>query len=604
MRKIVLTAALLCFVASTAFSAAFQPTVLKLTAPAAIKYAFDGKTLSIPVTATGTPADVSFLVFTNNMGSKVSNVTNGYLGWHFVNRIDTCLYMSATNAVDKGTTTNINWDGKMKNGGPAVPAGTYTYYLFGYDNKSPKVQMTKQISTSPWNYHTILEKDAKGLPMAAPVMYMGDGVRTTATGGKSITVDYNHTSKRWVIGNDPLDATLLETCVTTGLVDVGGLAFLPTDQTVFFHDTLRNNGNKVTKKWKWVPNGPAVLDTNWGDNGEFVYATACPAGWNFGPGVVSDGKDYLLVTNNDMSGVGKESKMILVDVTDGSEFKRVDMTNWWTNLAEGDPAIGGQYTGGPTAFSFRNGLVALGSHSTCVNSVMDVYQAKTADSFLWVNKNGDYVGDHNWEVAAKHPWLCNDYVVGPYKYTMSMDNQGFCIFPSYDMGAVSFGLYAPDGTGISYKAYAGEVAKQKYGCEFIDYASPFDGIYSSASADPTSGAIAAGIWYVGHDSFKGIISNVVVGVEEAAPSAFAVAQNSPNPFNPTTSINFTLAKAGKVTVDVFNAAGQKVDTIVNTTMNQGAHSVTWNASKFSAGVYFYTVNSGNMSKTMKMTLLK
>ncbi|MDP2983924.1 MAG: T9SS type A sorting domain-containing protein, partial [Candidatus Latescibacter sp.] len=83
-----------------------------------------------------------------------------------------------------------------------------------------------------------------------------------------------------------------------------------------------------------------------------------------------------------------------------------------------------------------------------------------------------------------------------------------------------------------------------------------------------------------------------------------VAQNSPNPFNPATSISFTLAKAGKVTVDIFNAAGQKVDTVVNTTMNAGNHSATWNASRFSAGVYFYTVTSGDFSRTMKMTLLK
>jgi hypothetical protein len=83
-----------------------------------------------------------------------------------------------------------------------------------------------------------------------------------------------------------------------------------------------------------------------------------------------------------------------------------------------------------------------------------------------------------------------------------------------------------------------------------------------------------------------------------------VAQNTPNPFNPSTTINFTLAKTGKVSVDIFNISGQKVDTLVNTTMNAGNHTATWNASKNSAGVYFYTVKSGDYSRTMKMTLLK
>jgi len=108
---------------------------------------------------------------------------------------------------------------------------------------------------------------------------------------------------------------------------------------------------------------------------------------------------------------------------------------------------------------------------------------------------------------------------------------------------------------------------------------------------------------VAEDSVKGIITDKVA-VEEDTPAAFAVAQNSPNPFNPTTTISFTLTEAGNVTVDVFNVAGQKVDTIANEFMSSGSHSVTWDASEFSAGVYFYAVKTGDFSKTMKMTLLK
>jgi hypothetical protein len=55
---------------------------------------------------------------------------------------------------------------------------------------------------------------------------------------------------------------------------------------------------------------------------------------------------------------------------------------------------------------------------------------------------------------------------------------------------------------------------------------------------------------------------------------------------------------------VYNTAGQRVDTIVNANMSAGGHSATWNASRFAAGVYFYTVKTGDFSKTMKMTLLK
>ena len=93
-------------------------------------------------------------------------------------------------------------------------------------------------------------------------------------------------------------------------------------------------------------------------------------------------------------------------------------------------------------------------------------------------------------------------------------------------------------------------------------------------------------------------------VSYAPPAPFILFQNNPNPANPTTTISFTLPEAGHVTVDVFNVAGQKVDTLVNDFMDTGRHSVVWNGSDFSSGVYFYTVQAGEFSKTMKMTLLK
>ncbi|GAI20309.1 unnamed protein product, partial [marine sediment metagenome] len=139
---------------------------------------------------------------------------------------------------------------------------------------------------------------------------------------------------------------------------------------------------------------------------------------------------------------------------------------------------------------------------------------------------------------------------------------------------------------------------------FVQNGSAYDGIYTdNHSVETDETGTIGGLWFVGHDSIKGTLTSEVA-VEDDAPAAFAVAQNSPNPFNPTTTISLTLAEAGNVSVDVFNVAGQKVDTLVNGFMNAGTHSVVWDASKFSAGVYFYTVKAGDFSKTMKMTLLK
>jgi hypothetical protein len=59
-----------------------------------------------------------------------------------------------------------------------------------------------------------------------------------------------------------------------------------------------------------------------------------------------------------------------------------------------------------------------------------------------------------------------------------------------------------------------------------------------------------------------------------------------------------------VTVEVFNAAGQKVETVADARMTAGSHSVTWNASRHAAGVYFCTVRTPSSSRTLKMTLMK
>jgi len=409
---------------------------------------------------------------------------------------------------------------------------------------------------------------------------------------------------KWTVGNDPVDASLRETCNVMQTQDHGGLVFDSKDQSKFWVCYQANNGTFEVKKSTWVPNGLAIQDKSdleWGDNGKFNYNTQHAPGTQWGPGLASDGKDFLLAANADAFAASTTiSEVLFISITDGTEIKRIDLSDWWVDVDDGK--AGGQATGGPSTFYFKHGALAMGSHSTCINQVLNVYYEDEKDAVLWTNDNGDIVGDHNWETTAKLKWVCNDYNVGPYKYNITMDDNLFTMFPSYDMGAVSFGLYAPDGTGIGYLSLSGETAFQKFGVEVIDYESAFDGIYTTSNVGRTSNAIDNTFWHVGHDSIKGVITSQV-GVSEA-PSAFSVAQNVPNPFNPSTTISFTLAKAGKTTVDVFNAAGQKVDTVLNANLGAGNHSATWNAAKFSAGVYFYTIKAGEFSKTMKMTLVK
>jgi hypothetical protein len=91
---------------------------------------------------------------------------------------------------------------------------------------------------------------------------------------------------------------------------------------------------------------------------------------------------------------------------------------------------------------------------------------------------------------------------------------------------------------------------------------------------------------------------------EVAPVDLALADNYPNPFNPTTTIDFSIAEPTDVSLVVYNINGEVVANLVDGEMSVGNHSVTFDASNLSSGVYFYTLRAGDFVATKKMTLIK
>ncbi len=85
---------------------------------------------------------------------------------------------------------------------------------------------------------------------------------------------------------------------------------------------------------------------------------------------------------------------------------------------------------------------------------------------------------------------------------------------------------------------------------------------------------------------------------------FELKKNYPNPFNPTTEIRFTLPQATEVQLAVFDMLGRRVATLVDGKRNSGVHSVTFDASGLSSGVYVYKMQAGNYSQSRKMLLVK
>ena len=116
--------------------------------------------------------------------------------------------------------------------------------------------------------------------------------------------------------------------------------------------------------------------------------------------------------------------------------------------------------------------------------------------------------------------------------------------------------------------------------------------------------------YIYHDNgtVSGLnpeFSNVTVSLlNSELPKAYSLGQNFPNPFNPTTTIELALPKAGHVVMHVYNVLGQKVATPVDKHMEAGVHEIVVDGSELASGVYFVNATAEGFSATKKMMLLK
>jgi endo-1,4-beta-xylanase len=116
--------------------------------------------------------------------------------------------------------------------------------------------------------------------------------------------------------------------------------------------------------------------------------------------------------------------------------------------------------------------------------------------------------------------------------------------------------------------------------------------------------------YTGRPAFLWLaqyVKNNPVSVPVTAsgvPSTFGLDQNFPNPFNPTTNIRYSIVKTSQVTLKVFDLLGRQVRTLVHNMQAPGQYAVTFNAQDLASGVYFYRLQSGDMSITKKLVLMK
>src|SRR5205085_10316679 len=108
-------------------------------------------------------------------------------------------------------------------------------------------------------------------------------------------------------------------------------------------------------------------------------------------------------------------------------------------------------------------------------------------------------------------------------------------------------------------------------------------------------------------------TTVPIGIQPISteiPKQFLLYQNYPNPFNPETKIRFQvpLNKGGfrglSVKLEIYNPLGQEITTLINEELKEGVYEVSWDASDFPSGIYFYSLSTENFTQTKKLVLLK
>lgn len=169
-------------------------------------------------------------------------------------------------------------------------------------------------------------------------------------------------------------------------------------------------------------------------------------------------------------------------------------------------------------------------------------------------------------------------------------NQFLFFADAYSQGSDTTLFYSLDNQGMLMRS---TIRLHRTGNKFVDAITLFDSTYffTLGPNGDVTGIIASKT------------TTVEPSIKESTPRVFQLQQNFPNPFNPSTTIRFSLPQSSFVTLRIYNMLGQLVTTLVDAIRTSGHHQVDWSP-KLPSGVYFYRIEAGSFVESKKLVLLK
>ena len=239
---------------------------------------------------------------------------------------------------------------------------------------------------------------------------------------------------------------------------------------------------------------------------------------------------------------------------------------------------------------YGGGMYLLSSNPTFTNVTFSGNSATYGGGILFL-----YNIHHSGQIDGSSPTLKNSILWGNSPdeiYFWEFESAGHSITISYsDIQGGEAGIVTNDGT-----VYWGEgnIDSDPLFCETQN------GDFTLASNSPCVGTGQSGANMgalgVGCDEPLSIVDNII-------PNTYTLS-SYPNPFNPTTTITFTIPEFGHTTIIAYDITGRQLETLTNEVLNMGNYSIDWNASSYPSGVYLIRMGSGDFTQTQKVVLVK
>ena len=326
------------------------------------------------------------------------------------------------------------------------------------------------------------------------------------------------------------------------------------------------------------------------------------------------------------------------DKGSGEVVKSLDVAEWFTNFSLDDEGNEVASASGPGNLSVHDEGIYLSGWLSPHLIKID-HDGNT----LWVNRNGDLVGDRVTYDLAKETGMQPDMSY-PIRFNADLSDKASYFSPRHNYLGVNYGALGRDGAGIfNIRADSSIVGPLVHSLStfitIIDRGrstsgssstwngpnagerGPWDGMYWDSSYDITRHSLvrikgeklgAGMLLHIPYDLVSGRLDKAtgMEAVDRAStPASYSLGSAYPNPFNPETTIEFTAPLDSQVRIEVFSTAGQLVATLVDGELSAGSYRTTWNGldrhgGQVSSGVYFYRMQAGDFTATRSMTLLK